>query len=286
MENYEKRGYLLENFRLFHLRSQGDAKVDFHYHEFCKLLLLVSGQGSYYIDGQHYLLHSGDIVMVGSHCIHKPEMEDSAPYERIIIYVSPEFLKALSTPECDLNFLFSGSVSHVLRPQENQRKQLFALASQLERDLQQKEFGREQLSSASLIRLLVTIGRGFQQRGASMPSPLMPESRRNYEIMRYLDEHLAEDIDIDALAERFFVSKFYMMRSFRRETGFTIYGYLTQKRLIQARLYMEAGLSATESCYRCGFRSYSSFTRAYRQYCGTTPTGRLGSSLVREEGYE
>ena len=99
MKEYEKRGYLLENFRLFHLRSQGSTKVDFHYHEFCKLLLLVSGQGSYYIDGQHYLLHSGDIVMVGSHCVHRPEMDDSVPYERIIIYASPDFLKQLSTPE-------------------------------------------------------------------------------------------------------------------------------------------------------------------------------------------
>jgi len=286
MENYEKRGYLLENFRLFHLHSQGSVKVDFHYHEFCKLLLLVSGQGSYYIGGQHYLLHSGDIVMVGSHCIHRPEMDDSAPYERIILYVSPDFLRSLSTPECDLTSIFSGSVSHVLRPQETQRRQLFALAAQLERDLQQDGFGREQLSSASLIRLLVTIGRQLQQNEAAQPSPLMPESRRNYEIMRYLDAHLSEDMDMDQLAEQFFVSKYHMMRSFRRETGFTIYSYLTQKRLIQARLHMEAGLSATESCYRSGFRSYSSFTRAYRQYCGTTPTGRQGSSLVREEGYE
>ena len=46
MAEYEKRGYLLEPFRLFHLRSRGGEKVDFHYHEFCKILLLVSGQGS------------------------------------------------------------------------------------------------------------------------------------------------------------------------------------------------------------------------------------------------
>ena len=124
MKDYEKRGYLLENFRLFHLRSQGTAKVDFHYHEFCKLLLLVSGQGSYYIDGQHYLLHSGDVVMVGDHCIHKPELEESAIYERIILYVSPNYLKQLSTQDCDLSALFSGKDGHVLRPTEKQRKQI------------------------------------------------------------------------------------------------------------------------------------------------------------------
>ena len=44
MTEYEKRGYLLENFRLFHLQSPGGAEVEYHYHEFCKLLLLISGQ--------------------------------------------------------------------------------------------------------------------------------------------------------------------------------------------------------------------------------------------------
>ena len=286
MKNYEKRGYLLENFRLFHLRSLGGTRVDFHYHEFCKLLLLVSGQGSYYIDGQHYVLHSGDIVMVGSHSIHKPEMEETTPYERMIIYVSPHYLQQLSTADCDLLGLFSGKVRHVLRPQEQQRKKLFRLAGELERDLSREGFGRELLCASSLMRLLVELGRNMEQRDENQPSPLMPESRRNYEIMRYIDRNLTEDIDIDHLAETFFVSKYYMMRSFRAETGSTIYGYLTQKRLMLAREQMEAGMSATESCYACGFRSYSSFTRAYGKYYGTTPTGRVDRKLIREEGFE
>jgi AraC-like DNA-binding protein len=285
MENYEKRGYLLENFRLFHLRSQGAAKVDFHYHEFCKLLFLVSGQGSYYIDGQHYLLHSGDVVLVGSHSIHKPEMEENALYERIILYVSPAYLQQLSTADCDLSALFSGQASHVLRPQEQQRKLLFRLAAELERDLSQEGFGRELLSSAGLTRLLVELGR-ILAGGSDQSSPRMPHSRRNFEIMQYLDSHLSEDMDIDQLAEHFFVSKFFMMRSFREETGSTIYGYLTHKRLMMARRHMESGASATEACYACGFRSYSSFSRAYSKYFGTTPTGRVDSAEERDESYE
>jgi len=45
-------------------------------------------------------------------------------------------------------------------------------------------------------------------------------------------------------------------------------------------------MRATEACYRCGFRSYSSFTRAYSKYFGTTPTGRPGAAQERAEGYE
>lgn len=32
-ENYEKRGYLLEDFRLFHLKDDRGTKVDYHYHD-------------------------------------------------------------------------------------------------------------------------------------------------------------------------------------------------------------------------------------------------------------
>ena len=129
MTEYEKRGYLLENFRLFHLRSESGAKVDFHYHEFCKILLLVSGRGSYFVEGRRYALSPGDVVLIGSRSVHKPELEADTPYERIIIYISPEYLQRLSTADCDLLSVFSGGEGHVLRPREQQRKQLFSLAA-------------------------------------------------------------------------------------------------------------------------------------------------------------
>ena len=284
MENYEKRGYLLENYRLFHLRSEGATNVDSHYHEFCKLLLLLSGQGSYYVDGQHYLLRPGDIVLIDSHSIHKPELGGAVPYERIILYVSPDYLRQLSTPGCDLPELFRPAAGHVLRLKDP--KPIFALATELERGLSQEGFGREQLSDANLLRLLVALGRALERREAGEGTPTAPENKRVLEIMEYLDRSLAEPIDMDHLAEIFYVSKYHMMRAFREQTGTTIYTYLTRRRLALARERLEAGMSATECCYSCGFRSYSSFTRAWGKYYGTTPTGRADRKLVRAEDYE
>lgn len=286
MAEYEKRGYLLENFRLFHLRSDGETNVDFHYHEFCKVLLLVSGRGGYSVEGHRYLLNPGDVMLIGSRSVHRPELEPGVPYERIILYVSADYLQQMSTPDCDLLSVFSGREGHVLRPREAQRRQLFALAAALERDLAPDNFGREILSHASLLRLMVGIAKARQDTASTLPSPVLPENRRVREIIRYLDENLSEDIDIEQLAEKFFVSKFYMMRQFRKETGTTIYLYLTQRRLIHARELIASGMSATQACYACGFRNYSSFTRAYSKHFGTTPTGRADAKLIREEGYE
>jgi len=286
MSDYEKRGYLLENFRLFHLYSPGGANVEYHYHEFCKLLLLVSGRGGYVVDGQRYLLQPGDAVLIGGRSAHRPELEEDSAYERIIIYIDPGFLQQSSTADCDLLSLFSGQRGHVLRLKENQRKKVFSLAAALEKDLAGESFGREILSAGALLRLLVEIGRAQRQEGALNPDPVTPDDPRVVEWMHYLDRHLSEDLDIDRLAEHFFISKFHMMRLFRAQTGFTVYTYLQQRRLMAARHLIERGMRATEACYRCGFRSYSSFTRAYNKHFGTTPTGRMGQSHSQTEGLE
>ena len=286
MSDYEKRGYLLENFRLFHLSSQTGTKVDFHYHEFCKLLLLVSGRGGYVVDGQRYLLQPGDVVLIGSRSAHRPELEEDSPYERIIIYISPEFLQSASTADCDLLELFSGSHGHVLRLKENERKRVFAMAAALEKELAGVDFGREILSNTELLRILVEVGRQQRRKDAQNPDPVVPKDSRVLEWMAYLDRHLNEDMDMDHLAERFFISKFHMMRMFRAETGFTIHTNLMQRRLLAARQLIDTGMRATEACYRCGFRSYSSFTRAYSKHFGTTPTGRIAPAQSRPEGME
>ncbi len=281
MTDYEKRGYLLENFRLFHLRTQGDTPVNYHYHEFCKLVLLVSGTGSYTVGSQRYLLQPGDAVLVGSRTVHRPEIDSGCVYERIIIYISPEYLKMQSTADCDLLEVFSGQKGHVIRD----CKRLFSLATELERELSGTGYGRELLSGAALLRLLVRIGREQRREDQAPPKPVDPTNPRVLSLMRYMEEHLAEDLDVDALAEQFYVSKFHMMRQFRRETGFTVHAYLQQRRLLHARNLMEKGMRATEACYRSGFRSYSSFTRAYGSFFGTTPTGRAATG-EREEDYE
>lgn len=282
MEGYRKQGYLLENFRLFHLRSPQGAKTDFHYHEFCKLLLLVSGSGGYAIDGQRFLLQSGDIVLLQDGCIHRPELDPGIPYERMILYISPEFLASHCREDGDLYGLFSGERGPVLRLPEAQRQKLFRLARGLERDLAEPGFGRELLAQTDLLRLLVEIGRcredGQETRAQA------PGNQRIRDILAYIDAHLTEDLDADAIAGEFFISKYHMMRLFRQETGSSIHQYITQKRLMLAREMIRGGMKATEACYRCGWRSYSSFTRASEKHLGSTPTARL--SLLPEDGEE
>ena len=280
---YESRGYLLDAFRLFHLNDAQGTKVDYHYHDFCKLLLLRSGGGGYMVSGRRYTLEPGDIVLVGSHTIHRPEFEPGVPYERIILYIRPEFLQQHSTDDCNLEEVFSGAAGHILRPGKHRQQHYATLCNRLEQELSGSGYGRQVLSTALLLQILGEVGRDLHSPEAEFPKPQTSENSRILDILRYIDSHLTEDLTIDGLSEQFYISKFHMMRLFRQEVGQTIHNYLCDRRLIQARDLINQGLSATESCFRSGFRSYSSFTRAYGKRFGTTPTGR---SVPTEDTFE
>ena len=284
-EKYAKKGYLLEDFRLFHLKDKGETKVDYHYHEFYKLLFFVSGKGGYFVEGKRYSLTPGDIILIGKQCVHRPEFEPGVPCERIILYISPEFLLRESSSSCQLADCFSKEYDHVLRPSEKIRKTLFSIVSNIEQELSSKRYGKEIVSTGMLLRLMVEIARSIFYKEVQKPAPMLPKSKRMLDIMHYLDSHLTEDINIDTLAEKFYISRFHMMRRFREETGATIHSYISDHRLMLARDLISQGIPATEVCFQCGFGSYSSFSRAYGKFFGTTPTGRNISSVM-EETYE
>lgn len=282
---YEKRGYLLEDFRLFHLRDAQGIQTDYHYHEFCKLLLLISGSGRYAIEGNRYVLKPGDLVLLDHRCVHKPEFEPGQPYERIILYLSPAFLQRESRGACQLEACFSGLSAPVLRLSPAQQQLLRTRLDQLEQALQTGGFGCEILCNSLLLQLLVELARIQQQDSSLHPEPLHPTDPTILGILSYLDRHLTEPLTIDRLAEEFYLSKYHMMRRFRQETGTTIHCYLQERRLFLARELLAQGKSATQICYEVGFGSYAAFARAYGRLFGVTPTGRPLATAV-ETVYE
>lgn len=283
-ENYQKRGYLLEAFRLFHMRDIPKEKVEYHYHEFYKLLMVLSGTGGYWIDGERYQLKAGDVVLLDSRLIHRPEFETE--YERVIIYISPDFLRAASAEDCDLCRCFSEPNRHVLRLPPVERERLFAFVQTLEDELASPEPGKDILARGALLRLLVGIFRIRQRSDLAPVSPLRPKDGRVAEILRYIDAHIHEEITVETLAEQMFLSKYHMMRLFREHTGVTIHAYIVDRRLMTARDLMNRGAGATEACYKAGFNSYCTFCRAYNKRFGMSPTGRRDRTLRGEETYE
>ena len=182
--------------------------------------------------------------------------------------------------------VLSGKAGHVFRPDEETRRMLFSRLGSLEQALRDTRYGRTIMSNSMLLQLLVEIVRGFHYEKGRMQEPMVPSEGCILDIVRYLDGHLTEDISIDELSERFYLSRFHMMRRFKEETGTTIHNYVSDRRLLLAKSMMEHGLSATEACFQCGFKSYAAFARAYGKFLGTTPTGKRKLAAAEEEAFE
>ena len=106
MHQADRRGYLKENFRVFRLKDNS-TQVDFHYHEFDKIVVFLSGAASYIIEGRTYKLQPGDVLFVPHHEIHRPLTDQLAPYERIVFWIEPEYLRRISSAKTDLSACFA-----------------------------------------------------------------------------------------------------------------------------------------------------------------------------------
>ncbi len=271
-QGYEQRGYLREDYRLFHLNGSMEERMDWHYHTFHKIILFLSGTASYGIEGRSYSLSAGDLVLVPQGCIHRPEVEPGKPYERVILYISPDFLRRSSVESCALERCFSQAKEQyhfVVRPQRSDRS-LRTVLTELEKELTQEGYGRQILANSLLFQFLIGIARGMQEHALHYTEPKTCDEK-TAAILQYLAENLTEPISIDALAARFFISKYHMMRKFHAQTGYTIHNYLVGKRLMLAQELIAGGMRVREACDASGFGDYSSFIRAYKRQFGQTP---------------
>ena len=268
-QNYVQRGYLHEDFRPFHLRGAMEESVDWHYHTFHKIIEFLGGESGYGVEGKQYLLQPGDLVLVPQGCIHRPEAEPNAPYERRILYLSPEFLRRAGG-SCDLAACFDRAREEfrfVVHPADGTGGAQLAALEHAERE---DAFGRELLAQSLLFQFLIGLNRAMADDLLQYAKPAAYD-RKIEAILRYLSEHLTEPVSIDDLAARFFVSKYHMMRQFRAQTGYTIHGYLTGKRLMFARAMIAAGTPVLQASEESGFGDYSAFLRAYRKQFGAAP---------------
>lgn len=272
-ENYDKRGYLSEDFRLFHLKDTGAQDIAFHYHDFDKIILFLSGDVTYLIEGRSYKLQPWDIVLVNHSEIHRPVIGASAPYERMIIYLSPDFLSAYRTDGYDLSDCFltaRENRTHVLRMHHSAKRSLSDSVEKLEASVTDTGYAHPLYQRVLFLEFLIQLNRIAGCRKLDYPDTPGSDSRI-LEIMDHIRDHLPEPLSVDLLAERFHFSRFHLMRLFKQETGYTLSRYITNKRLLLARELLSTDISLTEICYRCGFQNYSSFFRAYKAEFGESP---------------
>lgn len=91
------------------------------------------------------------------------------------------------------------------------------------------------------------------------------ESGKINGILEYINENLASDLSLDRIASRFYISKFYLSKPFKRFTGMSIYQYIIKKRVSISGEMLRNGATVTAAYLDGGFQDYSNYLKAFKR---------------------
>lgn len=266
-----QRGYLEEEFRLFHLRDQKQLQLDYHYHTFDKIVIPLSGQVTYLVEGGLYDLRPWDILLVARGEIHRPVIGGAEPYERAVLWLRPRLDTPDTQPLMDCFARARDGADRLIRPEPADRPRYMALLTALEEAGQSGEFGHEILARTYFIQLLVFLNRQMAA-GSGGGRDSVRRDPKIEEVLRYINSHLTDDLSAGALAGAVYLSRSHLMRRFKAVTGQTLHQYILQKRLIRAGELLREGVPSVRAGEQAGFGSYASFVRAFRQTYHALPS--------------
>lgn len=91
-------------------------------------------------------------------------------------------------------------------------------------------------------------------------------------MISYIEENYKTDITLDDMSNMFAVSKYHLVRQFKKYTGSSPYNYLLTCRLNKAKYYLiNSDIPVGEIVYKSGFKDHSNFLRYFKSHENTTP---------------
>ena len=239
---------------------------ELHSHDYYELYFLFEGTRQFFTQDKMFVLPRGSFCVIPPFCLHKTEGD---AYERINLNVSEALLK-----KEEIKFLSSCAEAGALRLDE----QYLPLLSSLLRE------GLSVRASTSGLRrdyehsIMQTVLYLLQKQELS-PISLASSSHSVQvadpvvlKLLFYLNENYREEITLDSLSSRFFLSKVALCARFKRFMNCSIMQYLFQIRLSKAKeLLSSTNKSMEEVACECGFSSANYFSLVFKKEIGLSP---------------
>ncbi len=271
--SYSREGYLTENYHYFHLKDTAGQERDFHFHDFDKLVILLSGRVDYLVERSTYALKPWDILLIGHHIIHKALIDQSQPYERVILYLDRKYPEragdGTNLAECFERADRQGRP--LLVPDQESRQVIAGVLKALDIAAADDQFGAQALRDTLVTQLLIAVNRLSLTAGEAA-EPAGPQyDPKIAQALSYINENLSQPLTVEDLAERIYLSKYHFMRLFKAQTGTSVHAYVRQRRLLYAAQLIRRGVNANKAAADSGFEDYSTFFRAFRESFGINP---------------
>ncbi|MFD0715946.1 AraC family transcriptional regulator [Paenibacillus sp. GCM10027626] len=252
--------------------------AQFHSHSFYEIYYFQAGECTYLIGDQLMTLRPGDLILMHGMTLHCPNSSPHVPYIRSIIHFDPAFLYQV---------LQKGTASLLLKPFEELRNIRLSLGeaeqAQFEKllsemnELQQ----RDHLFSASMIcdrftfRFfdLLELIRGWCTAPVNASEHSSLKERHVQNVVSYLEEHYTEELTLDQIAGALHLTKPYLSNLFKEVTGTTVFKYLYNRRINQAKILfrLEPERSVSDVSRMVGFLHLAHFSRLFKAAVGCSP---------------
>ena len=226
-----------------------------HYHDAYEVYLLEKGERNHLIDGTLVSLAAGEVALIRPFELHST---DGSAYSRYVLYFKEEYLDRYFSPEGKAALL-SLFERKKLTTDDARYERITALLAALN--------GRPDdfLLLGEILRLLLSC-RDLPERRTDGEGCLVVRIRE------YLGEHYLDFAGLDALAARFFITKSYLCRLFKRETGLSVITYVNTQRLQRATEELRFTRKSIKAIAAdCGFGSSVYFCKIFHERLGISP---------------
>ncbi|MGN0173473.1 MAG: AraC family transcriptional regulator [Acutalibacteraceae bacterium] len=232
-----------------------------HTHEMYEIYCFLSGNAKYFVEGNIYELKPGDVLIMKKAEAHSLLINHCIPYERIIVNFNNEaILSELRSKITD--FIDNRPLGQNNRYPASMFKEsnwIYYLNKICDcEDIVEKK-----------IYLTVLLNELCDNYSKIQGKEMVKDNI--IDIINYINRHLTENLSLDVICNRFFVSKTHINRKFKQMTGSTVWEYILTKRLILAKEMLQNGQRPTAVSLQCGFNDYCSFFKAYKNRFNVSP---------------
>ena len=248
-----------------------DNLYERHCHNGYELLYIVKGKGTYVVEGAEYQMKPNTLLIARPCEFHCISPSKNMEYERDVLIFNDHALYNSTVAELSMLTQPATKSGVIYFTDEKKISAICAIFKQMKEaetmfeGRKNKKEKEETMLSSLLTQLLLIL---------SLEDGITSDSEDNdlmHNVIAYINRHLFDDLSLDRIAQKFFISKYYLCRAFKEYAGISLFSYVTAKRIVMADRLIERGEPATEAAYKVGFGSYSSFYRAYVKQNGHAP---------------
>lgn len=242
-----------------------------HFHYQYELLMCVAGEADFVVAEREYHLTPGSLLFMSNMENHWIRAY-SKGYERYTLRFSGEMV-ALYLRDPLLLSVFKQrpeEYRHLYQCSEKEFARYLNLIRIMEQEyLQQKPYW-EQMIASKLLTILVSM---YRRHPEYFPGSRNAESQGLiFNVQNYIEMNLGEDLSLDTVAGKFFVSKYHLSHCFTQVTGFTFKEYIITGRISKAKdLLLTTQEEVAAIGQAVGFHNPSNFIRTFKAREGISP---------------